>query len=54
MRLRKYWYVAIFLSLVAVAGVLLGVSTVSGKKPAEFKLALVYSSDTWGSIAPCG
>ncbi|HUT04488.1 MAG TPA: hypothetical protein VM163_11425 [bacterium] len=51
--MRKYWYVAIFLSLIAAAGILLGVST-SAKKPDEFKLAIVYSSDTWGAIAPCG
>jgi len=51
--LRKYWYIAIFLSLAAAAGVLLGVAG-RDKKPAEFKLALVYSSDTWGALAPCG
>ncbi len=51
--MRKYWYVAIFLGLVAAAGLLLGVST-RDKKPEEFKLALVYSGDTMGAIAPCG
>lgn len=51
--MRKYWYVAIFLGLIAAAGILLGVST-GGKKPDEFKLAIAYSSDTWGAIAPCG
>jgi len=51
--LRKYWYVAVFLSLVAAAGILLGVSTME-KRPDEFKLALVYSGDTWGEISACG
>ena len=51
--MRKYWYVALFLGLIAAAGILLGVSTMD-KKPDEFKLALVYSGDTWGAIAPCG
>ena len=53
LRLRKYWYVAIFLGVLAAAGILLAVSA-GDKKPDEFKLALVYSSDTWGAIAPCG
>ena len=51
--MRKYWYVAIFLGLIAAAGILLGVSTID-KKPDEFKLARVYYVDTWGAIAPCG
>ena len=51
--MRKYWYVAVFLSLVAAAGILLGVSKME-KRPDEFKLALVYSGDTWGAVAPCG
>ncbi len=52
--MRKYWYVAIFLGLIAAAGILLGVSAIGDKKPEEFKLAIAYSSDTWGAIAPCG
>ena len=51
--MRKRWYLAIFLSLVAAAGVLMGVSA-KDDKPGEFKLDLVYSSDLWGSIEPCG
>ncbi len=51
-QLRK-WYIAIIVVVIAGAGILLGVSAVD-KKPEEFRLALVYSSDTWGEIAPCG
>ena len=51
--MRKYWYIAVFLSLVAAAGILLGVSTME-KRPGEFKLALVYTGDGWGEVAPCG
>ena len=52
--MRKYWYIAVFLSLVAAAGVLLAVAIRTDEKPDKFKLALVYSSDTWGDLFPCG
>lgn len=51
--MKKYWFIAIALSLVAAAGVILGVAS-ADNKPAEFKLSLVYSGDTWGDVFPCG
>jgi len=51
--LSKYIYISLFVGLLVVAGILLALATVS-KKPAQFRLALVYSGDTWGSLKPCG